>query len=198
MPGEPQHITAEDVLRTYRTESAELLRPVVARFVLQNQHEIRIVAKARLFSTMRSVCDTDELMATVLRRIDQFVHRGMFAPKEPGDVMALVRTVAHNTATSKIRLTQRARAMVREDGQYAQMLLDRLNQCPDDDDAATLITRLMLAIPTWTDRQIFSLRLRGTTHKVAAQAAGITEATARKRWSATMDLLQSVVKTWES
>lgn len=192
-----ESVSAEDVFRLFRTGQTDDVRPALARLVLSAEPEIRQIARERLFAATRSLFDTDELMGTVLRRLDRFVCRGMFAPTNADDIWALIRTVAHHSAVTKIRLTQRARALTKEDGPYVQGLLERLNKCPDDDEVANLLTRLMMAIPGATDRQIFGLRLRGTTHKVTAQLVGISEVAARKRWSETMTFLKEHTSAWE-
>ena len=65
-------ITADEVVRTFKSGHVADMRPVLAQFVLCHQHTIRAIARQRLFATSRSICDSDELLATVLRRLDSF------------------------------------------------------------------------------------------------------------------------------
>ncbi len=194
----PGAITADEVARIYLNSGLIDVRPMLARFVLEHRDEVRAIARSQLRMTTRSVYDSDEIVSTVLRRLDRFVQEGRFSPTSGKDVWTLVSAVTHNTAVSKVRLMERARALVREDGVYATMLVERLNRCQGDDEAASLVTRIMLLIPSEKDRQIVSLRLRGTTHKVTAQLLGLQEAAVRKRWSDTMAYLYSCVKQWEN
>jgi len=190
--------TAHEIVLLFRSGQIDALRPALARFVLANEEAIRKIARERMFACTRNILDTDDLMCTVLRRIDRLVEKKRFSPASEEDVWGLLQTVAHHSAITKNRLVQRTYTLSLEGGPYARWLLERVNRCVDNEEVAALLTRLMLAIPTTLDRQMFSLRLRGTTHRVTAQLLGISEVAARKRWSELMAFLQECVKKWEA
>lgn len=189
-------VTAEQVLATYRRGDWGQTRHVAARFILDNQSLIRSIARSRLASAS-SVFDSDEVVATVLRRVDRYVESGRFSPTSADDVWGLVNTIAKNSSVTKARLAQRVRTLAAEDGEYAHHLLDQLNRCASDDDASELVTRLMLCVPDERDRQIIGFRLQGTNHRVTAQFLGMTEAAARKRWSDLLMMFRRALADWE-
>lgn len=184
-------------MAAYRLGESEAIRCAIARFILDNQSKIRSIARTRL-ATPRTVFDSDEVLATVLRRIDLLVVNGGFAPCSEHDVWGLISTTANNSSLGKASLTHRALSLVKDDGEYAKFMLAQLEACRDDDDAVSLVTRLMLQLSDDTDRQIIGLRLRGASHRVVAGMLGLTEVVVRARWSRALATFRDHARQWRS
>jgi DNA-directed RNA polymerase specialized sigma24 family protein len=160
----------------------EAQRRAIADFVLEHQTTIRAIARKKLTQAARGVFDSEEVLSSVLRRLDAMAQRGGLLPRSHGELWALVTTITHNTAVSKTRLIEFMRSRLTEDGPYAYELVRRLNACADDDEATLLVYRMMSCLPDATDRQILSLKHRGATHAAAASLLGTTEDAMRHRW----------------
>lgn len=169
--------------RVDRSRIACLTRDQVARFVMINQAAIRELARSKLTAITDGVLDSEEVFASVVRRLDRLATRGGVRPRSEAELWALVRTVTTNTAIEKNRLVVRARALVDNEGVYAQQLLLRLEACTTDDEAMLLVHRMALLLPEAADRQVLFLLLRGASFPAIAVALRCTEPAARKRWS---------------
>lgn len=158
-------------------------RQALAEFVLQHRERIRAIARQKLPGGARSVFDSEEVVSSVLRRLDGMASRGTLAPRSPAELWGLITAIATNAAVDRRRLIERARSHLAEDGPYAYELLKRLNACESDDDATMLLLRMMMSIKNSTDRHVFMMLHRGASHRAIATALGISEAASRKRWS---------------
>ncbi len=148
-----------------------------------NEAAIRGLARSKLFAATQGVVDSEEVFASVVRRLDRLATRGGVRPRSEAELWALVRTVTTNTAIEKNRLVVRARAMVDNEGVYARELLVRLEACATDDEAMLLVHRMALFLSEAVERQILFLMLRGASFPAIATALRSTESAVRKRWS---------------
>lgn len=148
-----------------------------------NQATIRDLARSKLFSMTKGVVDSEEVFASVARRLDRLATKGGVRPRSEAELWALVRTVTTNTAIEKNRLMVRARALVDNEGVYARQLLARLEACDSDDEAMLLVHRMALLLSEAVDRQVLFLMLRGASFPAIAIALRSTESAIRRRWS---------------
>jgi DNA-directed RNA polymerase specialized sigma24 family protein len=155
------------------------IRVAIARFVLENEARIRALIRRKIGPATRGVFDSEDVVASVLRRMDQLASRGRLRLDSERELWGLVITIAHNSAVSKTRLIERWRSFSVDE---APEVLPHINACAGDDDALVLIYKMAMALEESGDRQLFFLRLRGASHAAAAQLTGVTEENARKRW----------------
>lgn len=169
-------------------------REQVAEFMLGNEDRIRRIARSKLTSMCRTLFDSEDVFSSVLRQVDALATRGDLRPQSEVELWALIATVTRNNAVSKVRLTERARSLIRDDGEYAQALSDRIQSCENDGDVAALCVRLMTALESGHDRQLFALRLRGVAHQLAAELLGISEVACRQRWHVIRNRLAVIIR----
>jgi DNA-directed RNA polymerase specialized sigma24 family protein len=158
------------------------VRQALAEFVLKNQERVRAVARRKLSPRTRAACDSEDVLSSVLRRLDDMARRGVFQPRSEPELWALIKSIARNTALSRTRLIEGMRNRLTEDGPYAYEVLKRLNACETDDEATLLVYRMMMSLKDATDRQIMGLLFRGARHKAIATLLGISEEASRQRW----------------
>jgi hypothetical protein len=158
------------------------LRRAVARFVLEHGDQIRALARRKLSGPARTVYDSEDVLSSVLRRMDNLARLGRLRSDSEAELMALIATIAANAALSKTKLLERARAQLAEDGAYARELLSRLDGCGDDDEATLLVLRIEASIKDQTDRQVFSLMLKGASHKAIGDLLGFSADASKQRW----------------
>ena len=159
-----------------------LTRNQAAEFVLRYETRIRQIARRKLTQATRGAFDSEDVVASVLRRVDQLAANGTLCPENEAELWSLIKTIASNTAVSKTRLIERTRFLLTEDDAYAYYLLQRLNACTTDDEAQLLVLRMAHALPSERSRQIFFLRLRGATHAAIAGVLSIGEGACRQQW----------------
>lgn len=166
-----------------RGPSQPLARQAVANYILTHQERIRAIARRKLTTTTRRVFDSEEVLSSVMRRLDSMAARGTLLPHSEAELWALVEAITKNTAVSKTRLIERTRNLLTEDGLYAYELLRRLNACETDDEATLLVQRMLLSLKEGADRRLVVLRLQGANHRAAADLLRTTEAATRQRWT---------------
>lgn len=168
--------------RSAPAERSDLSRDAIAEFLFRNEQSIRRIARERLTRATRSTFDSEDVMSSVLRRMDVLALEGRLKPRSEGELWALVRTIAANTAVSKSRLIERARSLEAEDGEYGRALVRRLETCVNDDEAHLLVLRMASSLRKDRQREVFLLRLRGANHASVAGLLGISEGASRQLW----------------
>lgn len=184
-------ISPQDILSATEQGDIEGVRGKLARFVLLLAPEIRAAARRKLTKSARTVTDSEDVLSTVLRRVDRLVTEGCFRPQSDEDIHGLVMTVARNAAISKTRLAERAKRLLREDGDYTWWLVRRSEMCRTDEDASSLLNRMMWYLSSERERQVFALRLRGASHRTIGQLLGVSETAVREQWRRMRQELQA-------
>jgi len=158
-------------------------RTSLARFVRDLEPEIRRVARRRLPDPGKSVYDSEDVLSTVLRRIDRLMFEGRLELRSEPELRGLILRVAECASIDRARLTELSRMRLIEDGDFARGLLQSLDRCASDDDAAVMLYEMDCSLCVPKDRHLFWLRLRGASHRLIAKELGITEEACRQRWA---------------
>lgn len=167
----------------HRTPDTPLSPVEVAAFISDNESKIREMARTKLRAARQGALDSQDVFASVARRLDSLANSARVRPRSEAELWALVRCVTTNTAIEKVRLVSRAQALVSSEGKFARHLLRRLEACGSDDEATLLVHRMALCLSNAEDRQILFLLLRGASFPAIAAALGRTESSIRNRWS---------------
>lgn len=157
-------------------------RGSVATYIVQHADRVRAIARDKLPRRTRRVADSEDVLSSVLRRLDEMVVRGTLRLDSERELWGLIEAIANNAAVSKARMIERAQNLLTEDSVYANELLKRLNVCPGDDEATLLLLRMTASIKNSTDRQVMTLMHRGVSHKAIGHLLGTTEGASRQRW----------------
>lgn len=171
----PQHSVGESPRALSRAEAAQ--------FVLARQLQIRAVARSVLTRWARALTSSEEVFASVVRRVDIVAAGDELRPASPGQLWHMVRTITMNTAVSKNRTAARMAQLVAESGYELAGLQDRIESCQTDEEAAQVLCRVALALDRGEDQELFALRFRGASYKVLADLLGTSELAVRQRWS---------------
>ncbi len=162
--------------------AGESPRTFVARFVMANGEQIRAIARRKLGRPSRRVTDSEDVLSSVLRRLDEMGARGTLRLRSERELWGLIEAIACNAAVSKVRMIERARNFLTEDGRYANQLLSRLNDCEGDDEVTLLLLRMTASLRNPEDRQILTLMHRGANHRAIGSLLGTSEQASRQRW----------------
>lgn len=160
----------------------EAYRRTLADFILSREAQIRAIARRKLTVSTRSVFDSEDVLSSVLRRLDSLVQRGKLRPGCEAELWGFIKVIASNNAVSKSRLIECSRKWLTDEPEYAYYIVKVINACEDDDEVSWLVYRMAGSL-AGEDRQIFFLRVRGAMHQAVARVLGIDEGAVRQRWS---------------
>lgn len=192
MHGSEASRPGEERLRPSRSSAAALLarmqegdREAVGEFIDRYGERIRRRVRGKLGPAMRRVFDSQEILSTVARRLDEIVREGRLRACEEGQLWSLVQQIAHNAVIDKVRVFERLRRVEGGDEAFAHELLRDLEDADraGDDGGEVRLERLLRALPDPEDRQILELWLRDVPQVAIARALGMPDGTVRRRWS---------------
>ena len=103
-----------------------MTRDDVANFVLKHADRIRTVARTKLTSRTKQAYDSEDVVSSVLRCMDEMAAAGSVRPASEAELWSLIKAVAGNRAVTKTRLMERAKSFFDEDGDYARVLHERI------------------------------------------------------------------------
>ncbi len=163
---------------------AEQVRDAIARFALDNAAKIRAIARVKLTKVTRTVHDSEDVLSSVVRRLDGLAIEGRLRPASEKELWRLIAVIARNCAVSKTRLIERAQKLLTEDGPLAYEAVRRLNSCRSDEEATLLVSRMIGTLRNSQDRQILDLLMRGASNGAIAALMGISMEASRQRLTA--------------
>lgn len=171
-------------------------REAAADFVLRYGPALRRRVSGKLGPRMRRLFDSQDILSTVLRRLDVVVERGMIEASSQGQLLALISAIANNAVIERGRMLARLERVEGPDAPIAQEIRARLESAPaasrtenDDLRLADLFNRLESDV----DRRILWFWLADYSHAQVAEMLGLTAANVRKRWERIRTRLREAV-----
>lgn len=158
-------------------------RDELASFVLRNKARIEAIARRKLRPAARTSYGSEDVLSTVLRRLDALAERGLVRAQSEAQLWALINSIAENVSLHRSRLLESLRVRSGDDADFWQAMHADMRQTREDEDAFVRIYELLAMLDDQDQRQMFMMRLRGAGHRVIAQHLGISEDAARQRWS---------------
>ena len=167
-------------------------REAAAAYIARNAPLIRRRLRGKIARSLRRLFDSDDLMATITRRLDDLVRRRKLTAGSEAELWSLLEHLAVNA------LSDVARRALREQPGLAQ---DRAppgaesgiepKSGPDGPDS--LLNQCLAELRLETDQRILRMRLEHHTHAEIAAAEGVSVAAARKRWQRIRSAIQTVI-----
>ncbi|MBT8484574.1 MAG: hypothetical protein HKO59_06180 [Phycisphaerales bacterium] len=184
----PEDEEVEALLRRMRADDRE----AAATFITRYGSRIRRRIRWKLHPRVRRVFDSQDILSTVGRRLDQYVGAGRLEAQSGGELWALVFRMASRAVIDKGRVFQRLHRAEAEDSPFARQMLERLEAEPASKDDT--IAHALDACETGSDRQILSLWLQGHELTEIADELGTEPAIIRKRWQRLRARLQVALR----
>ena len=158
-------------------------REAMARMLLRNEDLIRRRIAGKLNANMRSVFDSQEIMSTLLRRMDKYVHDGGYNVETEAQFWCLVQRLISNAVIDKARVVRRLHSVEAEDEVIAAALLRQVDESTEDSqDIRDLAGRIVRAVDDQVNQEIVWMWLKGYAHSAIADALALTPEAVRKRW----------------
>jgi len=180
-----KHHPGTNTQSAYQLEDAEPLDPndrqAIASRLLEFAPLIRRRLQHRLTGQDRRLFDTQDLLSTILRRVDSMIARGKLRATTDRELISLVLTMLDNALVDRHRLLTRLKRVEASDGIWASWLQAN-NDSFDQDHAAETLSEIFDSIKSPEDRLLLSLRLSGASHSMIADIIDTTPDACRQRW----------------
>lgn len=180
------------VLKDAIDEDAEALlvrmrsgdRQAVGEFVDRYGSRIRRRVRAKLSPSMRRIFDSQEMLSTLARRLDQFVRDRRMTADNQARLWALVGRISDNALIDKARLFKRISALESPDGpaQYERGLAFTASDPSTPVEQTVQLDQLVAWISDDRDKQILTLWLHDVSLGTIAEYLQMSPAAVRKRW----------------
>lgn len=159
-------------------------RDAAAHFLTQNQAMIRRRYRQKLGRAMRRLCDSQELVSTIARRLDKMVSDKAVTAESERQLWALIFTIGDHALADKSRIISRLERVEGPDSDIARewrLRFARAERTREDGMEAEL-DAMLGQLDDSEDRQILTMWLMGIEHPVIAAELSIEPAAVRKRW----------------
>lgn len=167
-------------------------RVAAAEFLDKYGSRVRARVRHKLSPGMRRVFDSQDVLSTVARRLDQVVRRGGVEAASEEQLWSLVFTIANNSVSEKGRVQRRLHRTESEDSPFASEMLRRMEESEREsqDGAAIAIEQVFSHVEDPVDRQILSMWLNDVPLVEIADCLGESDGYIRWRWSKLRDRLR--------
>lgn len=164
-------------------------RQAAAEFVTRYGPRIRRRIRGKMRASMRRLFDSQDILSTLSRRLDAYVHGGRFEARSEDELWGLVFKIAERSVAEKARIWK---ALSESDGHQ-----DRLaRQCGGAGEPVGQsqsadpweneeLEELLECIPQQVDRQIARLWARDLSSEVIASELQLSVESVRVRWTRT-------------
>jgi len=150
---------------------------VVTRYGPMFRQRIR----RKLSRAVRTLFDSEDVVASVARKLDQGIADGRVQIADGEHLLALIQRMIQTTVVDKSRITSRLRSVEGPDSAWVRSFKNRADDNRGEPSEETLEYALE-SLDGPTEQLQLSLWLRGEPHRVAAERLGISTELARKRW----------------
>jgi DNA-directed RNA polymerase specialized sigma24 family protein len=181
----------------YRMQQGD--RAAAAEFMQRFGDRVRRRIRGKLGQGMRRLFDSQEILSTLGRRLDKYIHSGQMKAASLPELWGLVFRIADNSLIEKARVFRSLQEREGEDGPVAQAMLQRLRATErvGDEEPLLEIDRALRALADPIDRDILSQWLMGVEHASIADSVGLAATAVRKRWQKIRETLREVYKAEE-
>ncbi len=141
---------------------------------------------------MRRLYDSQDILSTLGRRLDQYVRGGRLHAANEDELWSLVFRMAENAVIDKARVFRRLQKTEGEDSDFARIFAQRLRQAEQEREAGgdVEIDKALNLLENDADRQILRLWLVGTEHAAIATHLELKPTAVRKRWQKIKSILR--------
>lgn len=161
-------------------------REAAATFITRYDTRLRRRIRGKLDPAMRRLFDSQEILSTVRRRLDQYVRNCQLQAVHENQLWALIFKIADHALIDKVRVFEHLKNVEGSDSTFAQDVLCQLEraerQSAETGGAEIEIEQAMSALPDQVDREILAMWLMGRPHTEIAEELDMASTGVRKRW----------------
>jgi len=149
---------------------------------------VRLRIRDKLSVPLRRVLDSEDVLATVTRRLDRIIHDERLRAETDSQLWALVMQIARNVISENARTRTRERA-VASDADLIKLLAATVSDEPSIDDQSATAWAFRV-VDNDIDRVIIQRRIAGDSHEKIAALEALKPSAVRMRWSRVIGMLQ--------
>ncbi len=173
-------VTVETLLDKMRAGDRE----AAALFVTRYGPRIRRRIRGKLGPAMRRIFDSQDILSSVGRRLDEFIRGRKLTAKNEQELWGLVHRIASRVLIDKARIFYHLQEVEREDSDFAHVLASRLREaeCSSTAGIEIEIEQVFEFVGDQTDCAILYHWLEGKSYRAIAEIVNLTPVYVRKRW----------------
>ncbi|HYD01738.1 MAG TPA: hypothetical protein VEB22_10975 [Phycisphaerales bacterium] len=170
-------------------------REAAAEFIMRFGPQIRRRVRGKMAFSMRRLFDSQDILSTLSRRLDRYVHQKRFEPRSEGEFWSLIQTIATHSIAEKAKICRALEQSEEELSGLAHETAGRFDRAergagvtlePNED-----FEELLECVSQPIDRQIARLWAMNLSSEAIATELGLTVDVVRTRWSRTRSRLRS-------
>jgi len=159
-------------------------RDAVGEFVTRFGPRIRLRIRDKLGASLRRVYDSEDVLSTLSRRLDELVVSGRLRAQSEGQLWAVAFAITGNAICEYARVLKRIeRAEEEGEREVAGRLRSEFEQAMTPEQHREAMDRTLALLPDETDQHVLWLWLNGQSHGAIAATLGMTPEAVRMRWS---------------
>lgn len=169
-------------------------REAVGAFLSLYGPLIRRRVRGKLRMSVRRLFDSQDILSTVGRRLDNIVRERRVKARTQGEFWSLVAEVAENSVVEKGRIVEGLRIKEGEESGFASEMLAQLNaaeRTSGDGGLEIAFDDMLASLKSEQDRTIATLWAIGLTHAQIAEHLGSNEEHVRQRWHRVRETLRA-------
>ncbi len=163
-------------------------REIIAAFILKHSDVIRRRAAGRLGTRMRHLFDSQEVLSTVLRRMDNYIKRGNLDVESEAQLMKLMMQMTQAAVVDKARKSVRT---ARAEGHRPVSASPDPAPTPTDEANPGFMNQAFDALDEQVDQDILWMWLSDIPHTVIADLLCVSPEYVRKRWQRIRETLRT-------
>lgn len=166
-------------------------REAAGAFLARYGPLIRRRIRGKMYSSLKRVADTGDILSTLSRRLDLYVLNGRFMCRTEDELWSLINTIAERSTVEKARILNSINRLEREDGPLARKVQEAFDGAQSGSGAVELAwDDLMAHVVDPIDREIAFHWTLGCGHAEIATIVGLSPAAVRKRWERVKAMLR--------
>ncbi len=159
-------------------------REAVGEFVTRFGPRIRMRIRDKLGASLRRIYDSEDVLSTLSRRLDELVVSGRLRAQSEGQLWAAAFAITGNAICEYARVLRRIeRAEEEGEREVARRLRSEFEDAATPEQIREAMERTLAMIPDETDQRILWLWLNDQSHAAIAATLGMTPEAVRMRWS---------------
>lgn len=172
-------------------------RTAMANFLQEYGPLIRRRLRGKLSPAMRRLFDSQEILSTIGRRLDQLVASGRLHATTDSQVWSLVFTIAENSLLEKARVFRHLQAKEGADSPLAEVMLAKMRESEQRavEGPELELDHALRSLGDRVDRQVLSLWLMGRSAKSIGAATDMKIDAVYQRWHRIRGQLRKAYET---
>lgn len=175
-------------------------RSAAAEFVLSCWPQIQWRVRRKMNSQMRRLFDSQEILSTVARRLDEFVVSRSLGTINRARLWGLIATIAQNAVVDKARILKRIARVEDLDRELNETLTRGVGgrgeaSANADTESAEQVAVLLEQVQDPTDRSIFNMWLNEFSHVEIGDTLGLSPKAVEWRWRRVKSSLRDYVRS---